>query len=94
MKNVTLVLGPEYDAALLKAIEQAVHELGNPPLKWDWAMGGSQEIETARTRIGNEEIFIEAETHVGLSITGASAAVERFAGLLKKEANRNPIPKT
>jgi len=47
-----------------------------------WGLGGSQIIETTKLSLGKDLLVVEAETYVGLSITGEARVVDRVAAML------------
>ena len=82
----TVVLGDEYDDALRRRTFVVLRRLGAEIAGGDWALAGSQEVETVRVRLNGAELTVEAETYVGLSLTGPAdvedgvAAAVRAAG--------------
>ena len=80
--------GPEYDNAIQRRLKTVLLDLGyRPSDKW-WGVGGSQEIshwEFAGV-LGN--LTVEAETHVGLTITGPDAAVSEVRARMELQAVR------
>ena len=77
-----LVLGDEYDDALRHALMDCLAELGANVAARQWGLGGSQIIDTTKVSLGKDLLVVEAETYVGLSITGEARVVDRVAGLL------------
>jgi len=78
-KQRSVTLGPEYDDATREALRAVLLELGASKVEVSWGVGGSQEIEAAVVRIGGREIAIEAETYVGLTISGDGDLVTSVA---------------
>lgn len=78
----TVVLGDEYDAALRTRVFAVLRGLGAEIADGDWALGGSQEVEVVRVRLDGAEVTVEAETYVGLSLTGPADAVDRVTAAL------------
>lgn len=78
----TAILGDEYDAALRERLFAALRGLGADVVGGDWALGGSQEVETVGVRLNGVELTVEAETYVGLSLTGPDDEVDRIVGAL------------
>lgn len=76
---ITITLGDEYDVELLKILEEVLCECN--AVKQDQSVGiaGSQEIESSSYRIADDVILVEAETYVGLSISGERGLVEFLA---------------
>lgn len=77
-----LVLGSEYDDALRQALTACLASLGADLEARQWGLGGSQIIETTKVLLGKDQLVVEAETYVGLSISGEARVVERVAALL------------
>lgn len=78
----TVVLGDEYDDALRTRVFAALRRLGAEIAGDDWALGGSQEVETVRVRLDGADLTVEAETYIGLSLTGPADAVDRVTAAL------------
>lgn len=83
----TIVLGPEYDEHLRSALRAALRALGARGLDHQWGTAGSQELEVFEAQVGNERLVIEAETYVGLSVTGPSDLVDTVEAMV---AGRKP----
>ena len=75
----TVVLGDEFDDALRARLLGKLKYLGGIPMGADWAMAGSQEIDTLKVRLEGGDIDVESETFVGLSITGPDKLVDEIA---------------
>lgn len=84
--GLTVCLGPEHDARLRASLRSVLGELRAHGTRHDWAMGGSQEIDSLAVEIEGERVVIEAETYMGLSITGPPALVRRIQGLVVARA--------
>lgn len=78
MTEKTVILGPEYDEALQTAVVDAVQALGGVLTRDDWGVGGSQELSTRVFRLDGREATVEAETYVGLSVSGDADLVDRI----------------
>jgi len=78
------VLGNEYDNQLRRVLMEVLKELGGQVRSKDWGVAGSQEIESLEVEIGGRCILVEAETFIGLSITGENDLIERIAALVKR----------
>jgi len=78
-ETATIILGDEYDDALRDALCAVLVRSGAIDIDKSWGLGGSQEVESMVIRLGCDSITIEAETFVGLSITGPKALVEDIA---------------
>jgi hypothetical protein len=77
-----LVLGDEYDEKLRQALTGCLAALGADVAVQQWGLGGSQLLETRKVYLGKNLLVIEAETYVGLSITGESRIVDSVAAAL------------
>lgn len=78
MKTVTL--GPEFEPALRQRLRAVLTSMGAESLEesW-WAVGGSQEISHAEVSVDGATLIIEAETYIGLTITGPASLVGDIA---------------
>lgn len=75
----TIVLGDEYDETLKAALKAVLQKSGAIGLENSWSVGGSQELESVKVKIGNDVITIESETFVGLTVSGPNEIVEALA---------------
>lgn len=85
----TLTLGPEYDKATRMALRAVLLELGALLSVQRWGLGGSQEVETMLVRIKESEIVVEAETYIGLTITGDEDLVTLVGNLVSERLKRS-----
>ena len=76
-----LILANEYDDKLRQALMELLAALGADIAAHQWGLGGSQIIETKKVYLGKDLVIVEAETYVGLSITGEARIVERVAAM-------------
>ncbi len=74
----TVILGSEFDQDLRKRVMDVMRELGASVTSGDWAVAGSQEIETLVADLHGHAITIEAETYIGLSATGEEVVIDEF----------------
>ena len=81
----TIILGDEYDDTIRDALRTVLVRSGAVGIDKIWAVGGSQEIETLVIRLGSDLITIEAETFIGLTVTGPKAVVEDIALLVRQQ---------
>lgn len=77
--SVTKVLGSEHDRAVAKALQRVLGDMGAENVSWDWGVAGSQELTTLKVTLNGQPLTIEAETYVGLSVTGHAQTVEDIA---------------
>lgn len=71
----TVILGDEFDDALRVRLVEAFRILGGDSCKGERLMGGSQEIGSYTVLIHGEEVKVEAETYLGLRVTGPTLLV-------------------
>jgi predicted SpoU family rRNA methylase len=80
--EITVVLGDEYDESLRDTVRNVVSQLNGKTLDKNWTVGGSQEIEYWDVVIEGQKVHIEAETYVGLSLTGPELLVHKMEALI------------
>jgi hypothetical protein len=66
----TIVLGDEYDDRVRTALKESLRSLGAIGMGSDWGLVGSQEVDRWEVLVGDKVLVIEAETYIGLSLTG------------------------
>jgi hypothetical protein len=71
----TWVVGAEHDEALFVALGAALRKLGCTPEDDAWGVAGSQELSRWVLKSSFGELVVEAETYVGLSVSGPVEAV-------------------
>ena len=77
-EHVKVRISDEFDDDLRAAVRAALAELGAELGHSSWGMGGSQEIETLEVMIGDQRVIVEAETYVGLTVSGDRQVIERL----------------
>ena len=77
--TTTLVLGDEYDQQLRAALVQVLLQLGAVLENRNWVVAGSQEVETFLWQLAGQDITVEAETYMGLSISGDENTINDIA---------------
>jgi hypothetical protein len=78
--NITIVLGDEFDEVLRSNLLAVVKKRGaiqNGPA--ERLHGGSQDFESFEITLDGRLVLIEAETYIGLQITGPSEIVTQIA---------------
>lgn len=75
----TIILGDEHDESLRAALLDVLQELGADPVGADWGVAGSQELATWKVVVDDDVVTIEAETYIGLSISGDAILVSDIA---------------
>jgi hypothetical protein len=80
--------GPEYDNAIQRRLKTVLHDLGYRPSDQWCGVGGSQEISHWRFTGALGDLTVEAETYVGLTITGPDVAVSEVRARMELQAVR------
>ncbi len=88
--RVTVIFGPEYNETLRTTVMDVVEQLGASVESRNWSVAGSQEIETVQARLADQEIIIEAETYIGLSITGDEDTVNEISERVRQATQTIP----
>jgi hypothetical protein len=83
--NKIIIFGMEYDNELRKRLREVICELKGSFGDSTWGMGGSQELFQMDVSFEKSVVHIEAETFIGLSITGDAAIVDTIAARVKKK---------
>ncbi|EJN16391.1 hypothetical protein PMI36_06124 [Pseudomonas sp. GM79] len=78
-ENTSIRLGDEYDDVLKATLVAVLTSRGAVGAGSSWGVGGSQELDTARVKLGGAVITIESETYMGLMIEGPRSIVEALA---------------
>lgn len=86
--SVTKVLGSEHDRAVTKALQRVLRDMGAENVSRDWGVVGSQELATLKVTLNGQPLTIEAETYVGLSVTGEAQTVETIAARVDEIVRR------
>jgi len=78
-EQVSITLGDEYDDTLRETLRIVLARNGAVMNESSWHIGGSQEIESQNVEIEGAKITIEAETFVGLTISGPKPIIDKLA---------------
>lgn len=78
-EQIRIILGNEYDDALREALRIVLMRNGAVGMDKFWGIGGSQEIEILKVKLGGSFIVIESETFVGLTVSGPRLVVDGIA---------------
>ena len=70
MTNGQWIVGPEYDTSLFAKLGRALRTCHYSIDSDTWGLGGSQEISTWTVSGPNGVLVVEAETYIGLRVTG------------------------
>jgi hypothetical protein len=68
-------IGPEYEADLFGKLGRVLHSLGYHVGEDWWGVGGSQEVSRWEISGPGGDLVVEAETYVGLSVSGPTELV-------------------
>lgn len=85
--SISVTLGPEYDEEVWRRAKAALKAAGAKLRGADWGLAGSQEIDTLTVELDGEELVLEAETYVGVTLTGGEAQVRRVERLFETGAS-------
>ncbi|MEI2456433.1 hypothetical protein [Lysobacter firmicutimachus] len=85
--QITINFGDEHDDALRDALRAVFIENQAILLDASWGMGGSQQLETLKVRLGEVLVTIESETYIGLTITGPTSTVEMLVEEARAKLN-------
>lgn len=88
--QATIRLGVEHDKKLREAVRYVLREFGGVPTRKSWVMGGSQELETFEVEVRSISVLVEAETFIGLSITGDPEFVESITARVHERIAASP----
>jgi hypothetical protein len=86
-RQKTVVLGAEYDQGLRERLGAALSSLGAEMSDSVWGVGGSQELMRIDAAISDRILHIEAETYIGLSVTGDEGLVDLVVSLIERKAD-------
>jgi hypothetical protein len=76
----TIVLGPEYDEKLRAALKEVLRSMGaRQASKLPWV----PDLEMMVVEIGGQALKVEAETYMGLSISGPALLVNKVSEQVK-----------
>ena len=77
-----LILGDEYDEELWATLGAVLKGLGGV-VGQEWhGTGGSQEIDHFVVAVGDQEVVVEAETFVGITVSGPPDLVDELQRLV------------
>lgn len=89
-ERLKICLGAEYDEALRDAVLAVFAELGAPLTRTLDGIGGSQEVVVMEAKVDGETIVVEAETYIGLTISGEKQTVERLVEKIRARIGKLP----
>ena len=83
INQVTIVLGDEFDESLRAKLLDVFRELGATQAgDADRFVVGSQDVEAVEVTIDGRRLQVEAETYIGLSLSGPADLVEKIRRLV------------
>ena len=71
-------IGAEHDRQARRRLKAALRKVGARRVGAFWGVFGSQEISNATFLIAGGRVRVEAETYVGITVSGDDAAIERL----------------
>jgi hypothetical protein len=89
MGEKKICLGDEYDNRLREALMVVLLEMDASVHKQMHGIGGSQEVEISQANINGRRLAIEAETYIGLSISGDDELVDEIARRVRGRLGRS-----
>jgi len=78
MKDEQWIVGPEFESQLLSTLEVSLKALGYTLDAKSWGVGGSQELSVWAVQGPKGMLTIQAETYVGLSVSGEPMLVKEL----------------
>ena len=83
MDQKTVVLGAEYDERLRTTLREVLKMLATSKPRHEWI----PDFETLDVDIDGRTIHVEAETYIGLSISGPADLVDRISEMVKQRSS-------
>ncbi len=80
--NDTVIIGDEFDHGLKLKVISLVKKMGAEIVEHDWAMAGSQEIESVEFRLNNRSLYLQSETYIGLTLRGAAEDIKQLTDMI------------
>ena len=87
MKLIKINIGDEYDDKLLNALRAVLIRNSADIVDKSWGIGGSQQLESTRVIIDGQELLIECETFIGITVSGPEEVVIQIADQVATELN-------
>ena len=82
--SFSVTFGPEHDEEVWRRAKAALKAVGATRRSSDWGVAGSQEIDTLVVDLDGRELTLEAETYVGVTLTGDEEQVRRVEAAFNK----------
>jgi hypothetical protein len=73
-----VVVGAEWDEDLRTRLLTVLQDMGTTAGGSTWTVGGSQELEVLQVSVRGQPVVVEAETYVGLTLTGPTDLVKEI----------------
>lgn len=92
METTTKIIGDEFDRAVRDALRETLSQLGAIKRSGLQGVAGSQDLESMEFDLQGRLLVVEAETYVGLTISGAPDLVQTVADEVERRlhAVENP----
>jgi hypothetical protein len=81
-ETISVILGDEWDGALRKRLMALLEEMGARAGDHQLGHAGSQDLETLEVTLDGKALRIEAETYIGLTLSGPRSLVEAIQSRL------------
>ncbi|MEO6680175.1 MAG: hypothetical protein ABIO21_22770 [Pseudomonas sp.] len=88
-ETISIRLGDEYDDVLRATLVAVLLSRGAVGTGSSWGVGGSQELDMARVKLGDVLITIESETYMVLTNEGPTLIVEAIAQEVSESLSSN-----
>ncbi|MCI0564948.1 MAG: hypothetical protein MN733_41305 [Nitrososphaera sp.] len=85
----TVILGREYEEAVWQSLRSVLKDLGGVVEDENWGVGGSQELTSADVIVGGQHITVEAETYIGISVSGESELIDQIQAAVVSRLSAN-----
>ena len=85
MRNIiTKVIGEEYDTNLIKKLKLVLINNNTVFLNREWSLVGSQELQEFEILYKGEQLKIEIETYIGISLIGSQNMIDDITDQINK----------
>ena len=78
MPQTTVSLGSEFDIDLRRALRDVLEDMEAVGDEGWWRVGGIHDVSLAEIRVGSDLLTLEAESYVGLTMTGPEDLINRI----------------
>jgi hypothetical protein len=87
-------VGPEFDEALLRRLGATLRACGYAVDSKSWGVAGSQELSTWKVSGPRGVLLVEAETYMGVTVTGASPLIDELKNAFAGAPANEPLHPT